>query len=214
MDRSATEKAARRLGIARRAAGQLASAQGHQEFADYWYTLLTSSKSVWTILEQGAKSSAQSRQWFGAKKRERRSDELLQYMFEARNCDEHGLEAVVMEIPSYTSFEARFEVGTPPELVAGAEVTAFSFDPTGGVMHIEATDPQGKAIRTKLPTRFVEHGPSTRLAPIKDRAGKTIKPPEWHLGVRIPEAYPIPAAARTLNYLEKLIEEARDFHTP
>ncbi|MEL7687903.1 hypothetical protein AAG596_08325, partial [Citromicrobium bathyomarinum] len=66
------EKARRRLRVASNALDQLKAAASDAEFEDAWFIFLTSWKGIYTTLEQGAKSSAQSRQWFGGKKAERK----------------------------------------------------------------------------------------------------------------------------------------------
>lgn len=66
----------------------------YKDFLHIWTDFLLALNAVYTSLEQGAKSSPQSRQWFGGKKRERRQDPLLRYLHQARNADEHGLAPV------------------------------------------------------------------------------------------------------------------------
>lgn len=91
MNLNAITKAESRLRLATQQLESCSNAANHNDFADAWYLFLVAAKNVLTTLEQGAKSSAQSRQWFGAKKQERKDDPLLQYLFQARNDEEHGL---------------------------------------------------------------------------------------------------------------------------
>jgi hypothetical protein len=91
MDSKAITKARSRLRVSEKALNELAECNDYQTFSDTWYTFLVAWKNIYTALEQGSKASAQSRQWFGAKKQARKGDKLLQYLFEARNDDEHGL---------------------------------------------------------------------------------------------------------------------------
>lgn len=94
MDLKGVTKAEARLRLARTHASALRACKSHDEFTDTWYQFLVTYKNVYTALEQAAKGSAQSRQWFGGKKNERRDDPLLQYLFQARDADEHGIEPV------------------------------------------------------------------------------------------------------------------------
>jgi hypothetical protein len=55
-----------------------------------WYTL----QPVFTKLEQGAKSHPKSQPWSGPVKHQRRTDALLQYIHQARNSDEHGIQRI------------------------------------------------------------------------------------------------------------------------
>ncbi|MEQ1883291.1 MAG: hypothetical protein ABL878_20240, partial [Burkholderiales bacterium] len=92
MDGKALTKARRRLNVARTAAAALDQAPDFDAFSEQWYVFLHAAKGVYTTLEQGAKTSAQSRQWFAGKNAARKNDSLLRYVSEARNDDEHGIE--------------------------------------------------------------------------------------------------------------------------
>jgi cytochrome P450 len=98
MNPLAVTKARSRLRAAKRAVETLSACEDYDTFADTWYTFLVAAKSIYTVLEQGAKTSAQSRQWFGAKSTERRKDPLLQYLYQARDDDEHGVKPVVEHV--------------------------------------------------------------------------------------------------------------------
>jgi len=50
---------------------------------------------------QGAKGYGRSEAWFGRKKKERRDDDLLKYMWQARNSDEHGIVEIISEQEGY-----------------------------------------------------------------------------------------------------------------
>lgn len=104
MDRKALQKAESRLRIAKKAVADLESSKTFNDFSDNWYVFLTSAKNVYTVLEQGSKTSPQSRQWFGTKNKARKSDPLLQYLYEARNDDEHGLGSSVHLQPEKHEF--------------------------------------------------------------------------------------------------------------
>ena len=99
MDPAAIAKANSRLRTAKKAIEDLTGCNDYDTFSEYLYTFLVAAKGIYTILEQGAKSRAQARQWFGAKSKERRSDPLLQYLYQARDDDEHGLSRVVEHVP-------------------------------------------------------------------------------------------------------------------
>jgi hypothetical protein len=92
MKPEAIRKARARLQRAQEAYDCLILPGTEETFEANWTDFLIASHTVYTSLEQGAKDNATSRQWFGSKKRERREDPLLQYVHQARNADEHGLE--------------------------------------------------------------------------------------------------------------------------
>ncbi|HEY0624671.1 hypothetical protein [Sphingomonas sp.] len=207
MDKAAIAQASRRLAIAQKAHALLASASNHDEFSDSWYTLIVAAKSVWTLLEQGSKSSPQSRQWFGGKKRERRDDELLQYMFEARNAAEHGLEDVVRHQPPYNRLEGRFAVGETPGLKSGTQITGMQLNFSRG-LSIVGVDPEGNDISLPIESRIVDYPETSRLASITTRGSVVLKPPQKHLGKHLIDDHPASVAKANLDYLAAMIAEA------
>lgn len=92
MEVKALKKAQSRLRVASLSAAALDNTAGYDDFTDQWYIFLHAAKGIYTVLEQGAKSSPQARQWFGKKNQERKDDPLLRFVCEARNDDEHGIE--------------------------------------------------------------------------------------------------------------------------
>lgn len=58
-------------------------------FEDHWYGFLTNFHGFFTVLEQAAKPSRNSMDWFSEVKKFRRDDPLLLYLHKARNLEEH-----------------------------------------------------------------------------------------------------------------------------
>jgi hypothetical protein len=159
------------------------------EFEQVWCDFLIAGNSIHSILEKGARSSVQCRQWFGGKKRERAGDELLSYMHQARNAEEHGLEAVTALSPG------AIELGTKGELRA----ESISFGPDG----IKVVPLPGVPIPYRIrPPRIV------LKTVTDDRYGSSFPPPGTHLGRAIPNPSPIPVGKAWLAYLEALVREA------
>lgn len=208
MDPKAIIKARSRLRIAQKALEALPGAQNHQDYSDGWYTILVASKAVWTALEQGAKASPQARQWFAAKQQERRADELLQYMFEARNDDEHGLEEVL-------------QYGTRTKLVSeGLHVPMdaidlkVGFDPQTEDMIAVITHEGGSLSRVQLaPKSRHETPPRSMLGPIQPRGRPRLFPPFKHMGSSV-DLTPESAATLNLTYLMRLTDDAEAFDKP
>lgn len=169
-----------------------AAGANFREFTDSWFVFLTAFKSTYTTLEQGAKVSAQSRQWFGAKARERRGDELLQYLFQARNDEEHGLEAGAEPVPGRITVEVKIPDSLRLDL---------SYIQTAGG---EARLPNGTA------AKIHEHIlPSIILAPVRDRDRSTIyRPPVSHLGAPLADKSPLGVAKIGFGYLVGMVKEA------
>lgn len=194
MDIKAIEKAASRLRVATKAIDSLPGCKDHAEFTDAWYTFLTAAKNIYTVLEQGAKVSAQSRQWFGAKAAERRGDALLQYLYEARNDDEHGLEQVAELDPGGTA------IGVAKQGFSNSITLNGTFGP-GKVMSITSND--GK------PVLIENRSPHSKLSIITARGGRRLMPPSTHMGRQLPDGSPYTVGRTALLYLTELIEDAR-----
>ncbi len=218
MDARALAKAQSRLRVAQRAVADLRSSNDYHDFSDHWYVFLHAAKAIYTTLEQGAKATAQARQWFGAKNQDRKNDGLLRYITEARNDDEHGIEAVTEYVPG----SAKLGVNRPGSSRAMVDQFGNRFsDPIGPdatVYNIpNLTDPSqipqlhaldGKPIFNEVTT------PKVKLINVRDRSGRTYAPPSNHLGQAILDPEPVIVADLTVNYLKVLLEEAEGFRMP
>ena len=87
----AIKKAISRLSRAGECIRGMHEARNGAVFESNWADFLIALNGIPTILEQGAKSSPQCRQWYGQKKALGRKDSLLRYLHQARNAHEHGL---------------------------------------------------------------------------------------------------------------------------
>lgn len=195
MNPAAVSKAKARLAIVTQQIASIEDAKSHEEFANHWYLFLLSAKNIYTMLEQGAKASAQSRQWFGGKKQERREDPLLQYLFQARDDDEHGIGEVTRLEPGRT----RIGVNAPG---ASNAMRVSGFSDGQGRMHItELQSYDGKPIAVQsVPYRSV-------LAPVQGRGG-IFEPPTMHKGAPIKDTSPLGVAKLCVEHLAGLIVEA------
>jgi hypothetical protein len=180
-----------RLRVADGALSDLKNANSYDQFFDAWFIFLTAWKGIYTVLEQGAKPLPQSMQWFGEKAKERRSDPLLQYLFQARNVEEHGLKRSIEH-----GGGAHLYAVTP-----GQNIT----------MQINPATGRGRGIDfdTGLPLELLnEQPPGPTLAFIKDRNGKVCAPPIIHLGNQLKDMSPIGVAEIALSYITELVGEA------
>jgi hypothetical protein len=191
MKRVGVEKARSRLEAAREALGRIRTSSSFSEFEQAWVALITALNTIHSTLEQSAKASPASDQWYGRKKHERKTDPLLQYLHQARNADEHGIEPIAEHVPG------GMFIGAPGEAV-----------------HIDYMGPDGKGGREvrlkpvdgKLPTVGVI-APHPRLVPVRNR-GVTYAPPHEHLGSKLSEASPSVVATNAVAYHEALLSEA------
>jgi hypothetical protein len=193
MDPAAIAKANSRLRTAKKAIEDLTGCNDYDTFSDTWYTFLVAAKGIYTILEQGAKSSAQARQWFGAKSKERRSDPLLQYLYQARDDDEHGLSRVVEHVPGALG------IGVSKPGFSNAIRLDGSIGP-GGTLQITSLD--------GLPVLVEQTLPHVRLIRVHGRDKKPYDPPEQHLGAKLASNLPVPVAKLALSYFEGIFAEA------
>lgn len=202
MDSRAIVKANSRLRVAKQAAQDLAACRDFDAFTDTWYTFLTAAKNIYTVLEQGAKISAQSKQWFGAKAAERRGDPLLQYLYEARNADEHGLEPV----SEVTGGDLRLSFpSTGADWNASAHVRRVSSDLS--VTSFEILDTNHSDSKTIDTFQTIK---KARLVDIVARGNRVLAPPSTHRGIPIAERSPQAIANLALVYLEALVRDAAE----
>ena len=180
-----------RLRSASRAYAELCAAEDFETFADHWTSFLVAWKGVYTVIEQGAKVSPQSRQWFAVKKAERIADPLLQYLFEARNDEEHGLAQTVKE--SGSADRTHEMLRDVPEL------------------HVRIGLPSGRIQLfgpDRNPAGYLQHlPPGPRLQTVNARGGRVYRPPMSHLGRQV-DASPLGVAAAGLAYVDALVSEA------
>lgn len=192
MDNQAVKKAYSRLAKARKAFEQLVDINDFNRFSEVWTDLLLAGNGVHSVLEQGAKITPQSRQWFGSKKNERRKDELLNYMHQARNADEHGVAPV-------THIVNEFSLGVTNR---PTYVEHFSIGPDGIELDAHYSD-------DGAPLPLFVSEPFVVLSEVRDdRFGDVFYPPEKHLGEDIISNDPISTAELWIHYLTALIDEA------
>ena len=197
MDSKLVSKAQSRLRIAGKALDDLRAATNHQDFADTWYTFLAAAKNVYTSLEHASKDTPQCRQWFGSIKAQRKSDELLQYLFQARDDEEHGVESATELQPGSLSIGV-----SKPGFSGAMHIRSMSIDGEGRLASLDATSLDGKPI-------LVESTPSrTVLKAVTGRGNIKYDPPTSHLGNSLPDSNPISVAELGLAYLSGLVEEA------
>jgi hypothetical protein len=197
MNKLAVQKAQNRLRLAEKQIPKLEAAASHQEFAGEWYFFLIAAKNVYTALEQGSKVNAESLRWYGAKKRERRDDPLLQYLFQARNDDEHGLNDVTRRKRQSTSICRRRE-----GYASGVRIKSMIVHPDGRILHADVESMDDK------PILVVETPAHSVLQPVHARGGLTFPPPTSHRGKPLPNLRPVTVASLAVSYLRELVEEA------
>jgi len=193
MNPIAFEQATDRLERAEQSIANLKSATSYKEAERAWNEFLASAYAMYNKLEQGAKSSKKSEQWFARKKGQRRSDPLLRYLRYARNSDEHGVEYVTQRVDGGNDFFNK--------AMAFGEV----IDTTFTAHETENGPPIGEPFAGRL------HGPTIKLIRAHDRRyNDYCDPPTEHLGQPIKTYdHPMDVAPAALSYLKAMIDEAK-----
>lgn len=178
----------------RKAVADMAAGGGlstFEDFTDLWFTFLTAFKSTYTALEQGSKISPQSRQWFGAKSTLRRGDELLQYLYQARNDEEHGLDQGTKAVPGRMTLQL-----TVPDSL---QIDLSNVQVDNGMARL----PDGQLAKV-----IEQQSPHIALVPVCDRdKSKTHPVPTRHLGLPVEDQSPLNIAQHALAYLAGMVKE-------
>jgi len=191
--KAAIAKCRDRLTRARAALYNCRNAPDYHSFCRAWTDFLMAGGAIINIIETGARSTPQGRQWYGGERTKARADPLLRYMYQARNGEEHGLEPVVHHRPT------GLLVGGPGESVVTSNLKFDSMGNPSGTFY----NPEGKPLSVKIaPARPV-------LAPVRDeRHGDVFDPPKEHLGKPISDPHPLTVGTLYLDYLEGFVAEA------
>lgn len=211
MERKALIKAQSRLRNAQVAVEQLAASNSSDEYYDAWSTFIHNAKGIYTVLQQGAKINPKSNQWFGTKNSFRRNDELLRYVSEARNDDEHGIEPIMEQKPD----EMLVGVNEPGASRTFRDAYGNTVSGAGGAAYrFVGPNSDREAIRWQirptdgLPVKSVFHPAGVYLKAVHDRSKVRYEPPKKHRGLDLKSGTPLEVASLTLTYLKELVEEA------
>lgn len=176
------------------ALGRLEKATKQKERETAWSDFLLASHAFYSKLEQGAKGCPQSVAWFGRKKYERRTDELLRYIHHARNSDDHGLMGTTL-------------LGVEMRVLKGTILSANPVIHEDGEVHFNTV---GSVDAKHEVTQYLALKMVT-----DDRYGDSFMPPRAHLGVAIrpdddPKAlvHALDVARLGYAYLLDMAEEA------
>ncbi|TCQ02180.1 hypothetical protein [Sphingomonas sp. PP-CC-3A-396] len=201
MDRKAIEKALVRLHAMARAIGDMASVSSPLEFSSDWYVFITAANGVYEVLKAGVAGDAPAEAWFRSVVEQVEADELLKYMYEARNDEEHGL---VRSVVNQTE-----SVGViVPANVGDFDVECQITMGEDGVATISEW-------KSSLPAGVAEYLVKDEmiLAPVSAKARKRMTPkqydpPSFHNGSPLSGRSPLQAARLTYTYLRQVVSQA------
>ena len=193
MDAEAVNQARARLRKAELSLGELRTALTLEQAEAAWTDFLLAASTIYTKLEQGAKGHSQSAPWFGKKKHERKSDELLRYLHYARNSDEHGIRRVAATTGPNFHYEDQRPLGFNERVPVQFQLTnQQTGEPEGPMLNAVLAGPTLKPIRV-TDTRF----------------GDFCDPPQMHMGQEILYANFVDGiAAAAMPHLREMLAEA------
>jgi hypothetical protein len=162
-----------------------------QLFDQYWRSFLYSFTRIYNALKTGSRGDPKSEAWFGILVNKQRKDQLLSYIHQARNSEDHGIEEVTEKVGIKV-------ISTDPRAVVG----------TDGV---SVTIPEDMPVGVEFAQLVA---PSVRLKDVEDKRYRTTFPvPEFHLDQRLSNNEPITIARLAVKYISEVIDEAeRVFH--
>jgi hypothetical protein len=197
MHPNAITQAEIRFQKAQEASSKLQEVTAFADAESAWSDFLSAASTIYSKLEQGAKTSGKSAAWFGRKKKDRKDDPLLSYIHHARNSDEHGIENITSRHQSY-----KMPDNNPIGLLEIIVPEGKSVD------DIALIAPDG----TRHPVQVPRHN-FIRMQTVTDsRYGDDFPVPETHLGkpLEIDQITPSAISILALSYLKDLIAEATD----
>ena len=99
MNQKGLVKAIERVERCKLALEKMKFARNLDEKRQSWVDFIQSAHGFYIIMKQSVKGDPQATSWFGDVEKTRRQDELLSYVFQARNLEEHSLENSTQLIP-------------------------------------------------------------------------------------------------------------------
>lgn len=188
MEPHAIVQARQRFARAKAALDEFEASNNYDEAESAWTDFLLATATIYSKLEQGAKSSGKSQAWFGRQKKRRKDDKILRYLHFARNSDEHGIERVTERKENNKDL-----FGVPLKFGERREVKFFS-----------GKDPETGKLIPKA-TGWLS-GPSINLIRATDsRFGDYCDPPELS---DAPPRDPLTLARAALPIIEEMLDEA------
>jgi hypothetical protein len=179
--RKSLEKASKCLELAR-------AAMSFDDFESAWEDFLTAINKVRSALWVGAEESLAGSQWQKSWKKTATEDPLLAYLREARNTQEHSVEAVTAHFPGGVLVEPggqlRIQIAQDPSRRLG-----FRLDP----------------VESEGVIRVPSHA---KLVSVTDKSGNIIDVPTEHLSVTLGDTSPIAVGAIAIKYYA-LIDQAK-----
>lgn len=204
MKKETIKKCNDRIRRCNKAIDQLRDAKNIEDAEDAWWAFLVAAKGLWVQLKKGASNNQKAMTWLGTKVKFRKSDPLLNYLFHARDSDEHTVE-----------FSSK---GLSGGLKISSGAPILTMQRQGDVIRLVGVSPEeGKSIEDYIDPntgaiKGLQFFPITiRLLEATARDGTVYPSPKSHLGNTIDPNDAVQCAALALKWYEALISEAETF---
>jgi hypothetical protein len=210
MKQKAVNSATYAVTIARDAIGDFGGADNLLRQRKAWWHFLQASSAVYEKLKVGAtQTGGATYGWWSRVVKERREDQLLNYIHQARNCSHHGIEEFTEDVGGSVQIGPLSFNYDPDENRSFTEETD-QFSERRGTLYINGVAVTEKeAVATGL---FRRHKSALVLTPVtNDHYGDTFSTADEHLGDKIDGRDPLVVGKAALEYYRNLLTAAQYF---
>ncbi|WP_162620541.1 type II toxin-antitoxin system VapC family toxin [Limimaricola cinnabarinus] len=171
-------------------------AKSFDEYRSNWSAFLDYSAKVFEKIKNGAMADQRTKSFWGSERKMRKEDPLLQWLHQARNVEQHGLQRTIEHVPGRAF--GRLERG---DVIRSKTTSRVRI----GDVKIEAD----ALDLSQIPEKRLTIVPSTAklLTVTDDRFGDSFDPPTQHLGRTIHPLAPT-ACVAMIKYHKGLIWRA------
>jgi len=149
-----------------------------------WKNFLTHLEAVWKHTERAVQPAhSKFAPWQGVKKRQRKGDELLQYLAQARDAHAHSIRPLAIVTPASRRFSVRGHVET-----------------------LEVVDNVVVEYKGSHPLEVHDQPETVHLLPVWN-SGRWYNPPENHMGAPLTNLEPVAIGGVGLNWYIRFVEE-------
>jgi hypothetical protein len=180
------------LGLARALVEDMRRARSLEELEGFWKRYLQHLDRVWNKAEAHYSKSPKWSGWHGKYAKARKQDQLLKYLMQSRNSDEHSIDEITEKMPGFMAIN-----GTGP----------------GNRLHIERmVIAGGRMTEFKASTPFLikQAASKVRLLPVENR-GVIYSPPREHLGDPIGTDDLVQMATKGIEFYAGFLFAAEEF---
>ncbi len=177
---------------------KLYQAPDYERALVHWADFLNRFQRIFNKLTAASAKSPKAKAWMQKNINERKSDELLRYLHQARHSDEHGFGPLADNIRTVRI----------PGIISTQYVKKLTID-SDGTVTVDGTDQHGNRLRPQDISTISR----IRLKTVINR-GVSFDPPKMHLGQTVDPDDIHSVAQLVLTYVDRMFGEAKDFLRP